>query len=85
MFVLIITIGVIVLAAIGSGTIIITKKKPVVQRVIESIADVAKVGLEQVRLALLDDNKVDPEEIKGIFSSMLDQVKKEITDAANGE
>lgn len=80
-----IAIGIVVLGIIGGGTVIIFKKNDKAQKVAEAVASVGKVGLEQFRLALVDDNKVNAKEAKNIFTEMLDQVKKEITDAANGQ
>ena len=82
MLVLIIGLAVVALAGIASGTIIVFKKNEKAQRIAESVADVGKVALEQVRIALADDNKVDAEEVKNIFTAVLDQIKTEIQESA---
>ena len=85
MLVLGITIGIVVLGVIGAGTVVIFKNSDKKQKIAEAVASVGKVGLEQFRLALVDDNKVSAKEARMIFTEMLDQIKEEITDAANGE
>lgn len=82
MLVLAITIGAVVLGLIAARTIIVFKKNDKAQKIAESVADVGKVGLEQLRLALADDNKVDGKEAKAIFSSILEQIKQEIAESA---
>lgn len=82
MLVLAITVGAVVLGLIAARTIVVFKQDDKAQKVAESVASVGKVGLEQLRLALVDDNKVDAKEAKAIFSSMLDQIKKEIAESA---
>ena len=79
---LFIMIGLVVLGAIGSGAIIIFKKNEKAQKVAESVADVGKVALEQIRIALADDNKVSSEEVKKIFTEVLEQIRKEIQESA---
>lgn len=82
MLVLAVTIGAVVLGLIAARTIVVFKKNEKAQKVAESVASVGKVGLEQLRLALADDNKVDAKEAKTIFSSIIDQIKKEIAESA---
>ena len=79
---LLIMIGLVVLGAIGGGTVIIFKKNEKAQKVAESIADVGKVALEQIRIALADDNKMDKEEVKDLFAALLEQIRKEIEESA---
>lgn len=79
---LLIMIGLVVLGAIGSGTVIIFKKNEKAQKIAESVADVGKVALEQIRIALADDNKMDKEEVKDLFGALLEQIKKEIQESA---
>ena len=83
--ILIITLGAVFLGVIAGGTVVLFKKSEKAQRIAEAVAGVGAVGLEQFRMALVDDNGVDKEEAQTIFKKMLEQVKKEITDAANGE
>ena len=77
-----IMIGLVVLGAIGSGAIIIFKKNEKAQKIAESVADVGKVALEQIRIALADDNKVSSKEVKQIFTEVLEQIRKEIQESA---
>ncbi len=79
---LLIMIGLVVLGAIGGGTVIIFKKNEKAQKIGESVAEVGKVGLEQIRIALADDNNIDGAEVKKIFSEMLEQIRKEIEESA---
>ena len=79
---LVIMIGIVALGAIGAGTVIVFKKNEKAQRIAESVADVGKVALEQLRIALVDDNKVDGAEVKKIIAEVLEQIKKEIQEAA---
>ncbi len=79
---LVIMIGIVALGAIGSGAIVVFKKHEKAQKVAESVADVGKVALEQIRIALVDDNKVDSKEVKTIFTEVLEQIKKEIQESA---
>jgi len=79
---LVIMIGIVALGAIGAGTVIVFKKNEKAQKIAESVADVGKVALEQLRIALVDDNKVDGAEIKTIFAEVLEQIKKEIQESA---
>ncbi len=85
MVILIIGVAAVMLAAIASGTVIVFKKNEKAQKIAESVADVGRVALEQVRIALADDNKVDAEEIKNIFTEVLDQIKTEIQESAKVE
>lgn len=85
MVILIIGVAAVALAAIASGTVIVFKKNEKAQKIAESVADVGRVALEQVRIALADDNKVDAEEIKNIFTEVLDQIKTEIQESAKVE
>ncbi len=72
MLILAITVGAVVLGGIISMGLIKNTK-------VKAIAEVAKVGIEKTRDALVDDNKISKEEVVTIFEGMVAKAKELIS------